>query len=41
MEEERSFATRALSMIGFGLLAFGITVLAGGIWSAPAPRQSS
>lgn len=34
MEEERSFATRAFSIIGFGLLAFAITVLAGGIWSA-------
>jgi membrane protease YdiL (CAAX protease family) len=34
MGEERSFATRALSIIGFGLLAFAITVLAGGIWSA-------
>jgi membrane protease YdiL (CAAX protease family) len=33
MEKERSFATRALSIIGFGLLAFAITVLAGGIWS--------
>jgi len=34
MEKERSFATRALSIFGFGLLAFAITVLAGGIWSA-------
>jgi membrane protease YdiL (CAAX protease family) len=34
MEKEGSFATRALSIIGFGLLAFAITVLAGGIWSA-------
>jgi membrane protease YdiL (CAAX protease family) len=34
MQEERSFATRALSIIGFGLLAFGITILAGSIWSA-------
>jgi hypothetical protein len=34
MEEERSFATGALSIIGFGLLAFAITILAGGIWSA-------
>jgi membrane protease YdiL (CAAX protease family) len=34
MEEEPSFATRALSIIGFGLLAFAITILAGGIWSA-------
>ena len=34
MEEGRSFATRALSIIGFGLLAFAITILAGGIWSA-------
>ena len=34
MDEKRSFATRALSIIGFGLLAFAITILAGGIWSA-------
>src|ERR1700735_1362984 len=34
MDKEGSFATRALSIIGFGLLAFAITVLAGGIWSA-------
>ncbi len=34
MEEERSFATRALKVAGFGLLAFAITILAGGIWSA-------
>src|ERR1700741_1057288 len=34
MEEMRSFATRALSIIGFGLLAFAITILAGGVWSA-------
>jgi membrane protease YdiL (CAAX protease family) len=34
MEEKRSFAARALSIIGFGLLAFAITILAGGIWSA-------
>ncbi len=34
MGEKRSFATRALSIIGFGLLAFAITILAGGIWSA-------
>jgi len=34
MEKERSFSTRALSIIGFGLLAFAITVLAGSIWSA-------
>ena len=33
MEKEGSFATRALSIIGFGLLAFAITILAGGIWS--------
>jgi membrane protease YdiL (CAAX protease family) len=33
MEKERSFAARALSVLGFGLLAFAITVLAGGIWS--------
>jgi len=34
MEEERSIATRALSIFGFGLLAFAITILMGGIWSA-------
>jgi membrane protease YdiL (CAAX protease family) len=34
MDKEGSFATRALWVIGFGLLAFAITVLAGGIWSA-------
>jgi hypothetical protein len=34
MEEERSFANRTLKVIGFGLLAFAITILAGGIWSA-------
>jgi membrane protease YdiL (CAAX protease family) len=34
MEEERSFATRAFKVVGFGLLAFAITILAGGIWSA-------
>jgi membrane protease YdiL (CAAX protease family) len=34
MEAERSFATRALKVVGFGLLAFAITILAGGIWSA-------
>lgn len=33
MEEERSFATRTLNVVGFGLLAFAITILAGGIWS--------
>ncbi len=34
MEAERSFAVRTLRLAGFGLLAFAITVLAGGIWSA-------
>jgi membrane protease YdiL (CAAX protease family) len=34
MEEERSFATRVLSIIGFALLAFAIAILAGGVWSA-------
>ena len=34
MEAERSFATRTLKVVGFGLLAFAITSLAGGIWSA-------
>jgi membrane protease YdiL (CAAX protease family) len=34
MEEKRSFAARALSIVSFGLLAFAITILAGGVWSA-------
>src|ERR1700730_8376409 len=34
MEEERSSATRTLSVVGLGLLAFAITVLAGAVWSA-------
>jgi|HubBroStandDraft_6_1064221.scaffolds.fasta_scaffold01985_3 membrane protease YdiL (CAAX protease family) len=34
MEAERSLATRTLKAAGFGLLAFAITTLAGGIWSA-------
>lgn len=34
MDKERSFAIRALSIIGFGLLVFAITILAGGIWSS-------
>ena len=34
MEKARSFAARALSIVGLGLLAFAITILAGGIWSA-------
>jgi len=34
MEEGRSFAARTLKIVGFGLLAFAITILAGGIWSA-------
>jgi membrane protease YdiL (CAAX protease family) len=34
MEKEGSFAVRALSIIGFGLLAFAVAILAGGIWSA-------
>ena len=33
MEEERSFTARALSIVGFGLLAFAIAILAGGIWT--------
>jgi len=33
MKGQRSLATRTLSIIGFGLLAFLITILAGGIWS--------
>jgi membrane protease YdiL (CAAX protease family) len=34
VEEERSVAARRLQVVGFGLLAFAITVFAGGIWSA-------
>jgi len=34
MEEERSLATRTLKVVGFGLLAFALTTLAGGVWSA-------
>jgi membrane protease YdiL (CAAX protease family) len=34
MEKEGSFVSRALRIIGFGLLAFAITIFAGGIWSA-------
>jgi len=34
MEEERSFSTRTLNVVGLGLLALAITILAGGIWSA-------
>ena len=34
MEGDRSCATRTLKVVGFGLLAFAITILAGGIWSA-------
>jgi membrane protease YdiL (CAAX protease family) len=34
MEKEGSFAACTLRIIGFGLLAFAITVFAGGIWSA-------
>ncbi|HEX4310890.1 MAG TPA: type II CAAX endopeptidase family protein [Acidobacteriaceae bacterium] len=34
METERWSANRILKVVGFGLLAFAITVLAGGIWSA-------
>jgi len=33
MGDTRSSATRTLKVIGFGLLAFAITILAGGIWS--------
>jgi len=33
MEEDRSVVTRTLKMVGFGLLAFAITTLAGGVWS--------
>lgn len=33
MEKQRSFTARASRIIGFALLAFAITVLAGGIWS--------
>lgn len=34
MEKDASTATRTLKLIAFGLLAFAITTLAGGIWSA-------
>jgi membrane protease YdiL (CAAX protease family) len=34
MKEERSFPTRTLNVVGFGVLAFAITGLAGGVWSA-------
>jgi membrane protease YdiL (CAAX protease family) len=34
MEEERSFSTRTLNVVGLGLLALAITILAGGFWSA-------
>jgi membrane protease YdiL (CAAX protease family) len=34
MAAERSLAIRTLKLTGFGLLAFAITALAGGIWSA-------
>ncbi len=34
MEVERSLAARTLKVAGFGLLAFAITILAGGVWSA-------
>ena len=34
MEEARSFSTRTLNVVAFGLLALAITILAGGIWSA-------
>jgi membrane protease YdiL (CAAX protease family) len=34
MEGQRSLASRTLSVIGFGLLGFAITILGGGIWSA-------
>jgi len=34
MAEQRSFATRTLKLAGLGLLAFAITAVAGGVWSA-------
>lgn len=34
MDEGRSFAIRTWNIVGFGLLAVAITILAGGIWSA-------
>jgi membrane protease YdiL (CAAX protease family) len=34
MERRRSFAVCTLNAVAFGLLAFAITILAGGIWSA-------
>jgi len=33
MEKQRSFTARALKVAGLGLLAFAITILAGGVWS--------
>jgi hypothetical protein len=33
MEEQGTLASRTLSVIGFGLLGFAITILAGGVWS--------
>lgn len=34
MDKKHSVAARSFNLIGFGLLAFAIAVLAGGIWSA-------
>jgi len=34
MEQERSLGARALHLVGFGLLALAITIVAGGVWSA-------
>jgi hypothetical protein len=34
MKEGRSFAARTLNVVGFGVLAFAITGLAGGVWNA-------
>jgi membrane protease YdiL (CAAX protease family) len=34
MNSNRSFAARILKLVGFGLLAFAVTVVAGGLWSA-------
>jgi len=34
MAADHSSASRTLKLLGFGVLAFAITTLAGGIWSA-------
>ena len=34
MNQQRSLALRTWTIVGFGVLAFAITTIAGGIWSA-------